>query len=178
VVSAVAPDGTLTLNIGVGERVVPGMTFEVYDERATLPTVATFGEHNPGSKGWIEVVSTANGSSTGRMVKADGGVPPRAGDQVFNFIFARGRQNHFGLSGDFAMADRATLTALITRWNGVVDEAVGPRTDYLILGSAPKEDAARRGYETSRSQAEQLKVPVVSEERFNLLIRYYDPSRK
>ena len=76
------------------------------------------------------------------------------------------------------MADRATLTALITKWNGVVDEAVGPQTDYLILGSAPREDAARRVYETARSQAEQLKVPVVSEERFNLLIRYYDPGKR
>jgi hypothetical protein len=178
VVNAVGPDGTLGINIGVGERVVPGMTFEVYDERATLPSIATFGEHNPGSKGWIEVVAVANGGSTCRVVKAEGGVPPRAGDQIFNFIFARGRQNHFSVAGDFAMADRATLTALITRWNGAVDDTVGPQTDYLILGSAPADEAGRRAYETARSQAEQLKVPVVSEARFNLLIRYYDPSRK
>jgi hypothetical protein len=179
VVSALGPAETLSINIGVGEQVVPGMTFEVYDERATLPSVAMFGEHNPGSKGWIEVVSVANGSSTCRVVKPEGSAaPPRAGDQVFNFIFARGRQNHFGVAGDFAMAKRETLTALITRWNGVVDEVVGPQTDYLILGSAPKEEAARRGYETVRSQVEQLKVPVVSEERFNLLVRYYNPGTK
>jgi hypothetical protein len=178
VISGVGADGMLKINIGIGEHVTPGMTFEIYEERATLPSVATFGEHNSGSKGWIEVVSVANGSSTCRVVKHDGSAPPRAGDQVFNFIFARGRQNHFGVAGDFAMAKRETLTALIEKWNGVVDDAVGPRTDYLILGSVPGEDAARRSYETARSQAEQLKVPVVSEERFNLLIRYYDPSRK
>jgi hypothetical protein len=55
---------------------------------------------------------------------------------------------------------------------------VGPQTDYLILGNAPKEEAARRGYETTRSQAEQLKVPVVSEERFNLLVRSSDPGTR
>jgi hypothetical protein len=179
VVSALGPAETLYINIGIGERVVPGMTFEVYDERATLPSVTTFGEHNPGSKGWIEVVSVANGSSTCRVVNAErNAAPPRAGDQIFNFIFARGRQNHFGVAGDFAMATRESVTALITKWNGVVDETVGPQTDYLILGNAPKEEAARRGYETTRSQAEQLKVPVVSEERFNLLVRSSDPGTR
>jgi len=31
------------------------------------------------------------------------------------------------------------------------------------------------GAPATRGQAEQLKVPIVSEDRFNLLIRYYDP---
>jgi hypothetical protein len=175
VVSGLGPNGTLYINVGAGEKVVPGMTFEIYDGRATLPTLAAYAEHNPGSKGWVEVVSVGNGSSTCKVVKPDGNTPPRAGDQIFNFIFARGRENHFSVAGDMSLAGRDTLTALIMRWNGVVDPLVGPKTDYLILGSLPKDDAARRAYETARGQAEQLKVPIVSEDRFNLLIRYYNP---
>ena len=48
----------------------------------------------------------------------------------------------------------------------------------MILGAAPSQAAAREFYDGIKSQAEQLKIPVLSEERFNLLIRYYNPEKK
>ena len=179
IIGATGLNQTYYINLGVSDKVVPGMTFEVYEERATLPSVASYSSNNPGSKGWIEVVSVGNGSSECRVKSAAAGAaPPKQGDQIFNFIFERGgRQNHFAVMGDFAI-DRETLTGLIWRWNGVVDETVSAQTNYLILGTPPKDAAARQRYDAARSQAEQLKVPVVDEERFNLLIRHYDPGKR
>ena len=38
--------------------------------------------------------------------------------------------------------------------------------------------APREFYDAIKTQAEQQKIPVLSEERFNLLIRYYDPVKR
>ena len=176
IIGATGLNQTYYINLGVSDKVVPGMTFEVYEARATLPSVQTYSSNNPGSKGWIEVVSVGNGSSECR-IKSAGAAPPKQGDQIFNFIFERGRQNHFRVIGDFAI-DRETLTGLIWRWNGVVDESVSAQTSYLIAGTPPKDAAGRQGYDAARSQAEQLKIPIVDEERFNLLIRHYDPGKR
>jgi hypothetical protein len=176
VVSALGPDQTVYINVGVTEKAAPGMTFEVYDGRATLPTLERFAETNPQSKGWIEIVSVGNGSSTCKILRSTG-APMRQGDQIFNFIFRRGRPNRFAVAGDF-VADRKMIVELIARWNGAVDAAIAPETNYLVLGTQPKEEPARQAYETARSQAEQLKIPIVSEERFNVLIRYYNPQAR
>jgi hypothetical protein len=67
---------------------------------------------------------------------------------------------------------------LIWRWNGAVDPRIVPETTYLILGTPPREQAAQQAYEAAKSTAEQLKTPTLTEDRFNLLIRYYDPSKR
>ena len=177
-ISEVASNEVFYINVGAADKVVAGMTFEVYEARAALPTLAAFGKENPQSKGWIEVVSVGNGRSACKAIKSVERVPLKKGDQVFNFVFRRGRQNHFTVAGDFAGSDRETIVGLIWRWNGVVDNRVGTQTDYLILGNAPNQQAAREVYDSIKSQAEQLKVPVLSEERFNLMIRYYDPVKR
>jgi hypothetical protein len=178
VISGTGANGTLLINLGSTDKIVAGMTFEVYEERATLPTLNTYSTQNPQSRGWIEVVSVGNGTSTCVINKQIGKTPPKQGDQLFNFIFRRGKQNHFAVAGDFAGGDRDTITGLIWRWDGVVDKRIGTQTDYLILGNAPNQPAAREVYDAIKSQAEQLKIPVLSEERFNLLIRYYDPNKR
>jgi hypothetical protein len=176
-ISGIAADGTLFINLGLADKIVPGMTFEVYTSRATLPTLSAYAAVNPQSKGWIEVVSVGNGRSTCIVSRQTGPTPPKQGDQIFNFIFQRGSQNHFALAGDFAGNNRDTLVNLIKRWNGVIDSRVGSETDYLILGNAPNQAAARQFYDNIKSQAEQLKIPSLDEDRFNLLIRYYNPAK-
>jgi hypothetical protein len=177
-VSALAADGSIDVNVGAPEKVVAGMTFEVYADRATLPTLATYASQNPSSKGWIEVVSVATIGSKCRVIKSNPNDPIKSGDQLFNFVFERGRVNHFAVAGDFASIDRDTLTGLIWRWNGAVDPKVVPETHYLLLGMPPKDAAGQAAYDAAKSTAEQLKTPTVTEDRFNLLIRYYDPSKR
>jgi hypothetical protein len=174
VVSDVNGD-SISINLGEADRVAPGMTFEVYDARATLPAVESYAADNPQSRGWIEVVRVGNGQSVCKTLRR-AAVPLRKGDQIFNFVYRRGRANHFAVAGDFA-TPRKTVTDLITHWGGAVDPSVTPQTNYLVLG-APPAGAARPAYDAARSQAEQFKIPIVSEERFNLLIRYYDPQKR
>jgi hypothetical protein len=150
------------------------MTFEVYDGRATLPTLESYARDNPQSKGWMEVVSVGNGSSTCRVIKQVAN-PPRQGDPIFNFILRRDRPNHFAVLGDFANAPRKTLVDLIQQWGGVIDPSPTPDTDYVILGAPPADPNARSTYDVAKAQAEQLKRPILTEDRFDLLIRYYTP---
>jgi hypothetical protein len=165
---------SISINLGEADRVVPGMTFEVYDARATLPELETYATNNPQSRGWIEVVKVGNGQSVCKVLQR-AAIPVRKGDEIFNFIYQRGQANHFAVAGNFS-TPRKTVTDLITRWGGAVDPAVMPQTTYLVLG-APPAGAERQAYDAARSQAEQFKIPIVSEERFNLLIRYYDPQK-
>ena len=166
---------SISINLGAADRVTPGMTFEVYDARATLPALESYAANNPQSRGWIEVVKVGNGQSTCKILQRQA-VAVRKGDQVFNFIYRRGAANHFAVAGDFS-TPRKTVTDLVTRWGGAVDASVTPQTTYLVLGTAPA-GAARQAYDAARSQAEQFRIPIVSEERFNLLIRYYDPQAR
>lgn len=177
-VRGIGADGRVFINLGVADKVVRGMTFEVYAAGATLPTLKDYAVENPQSKGWIEVVSVGDGTSTCVMRKQVGSARPQEGDELFNFVFQRAKQNHFAVAGDFPGANRETMVSLIRRWNGIVDLRIGTQTDYLILGDAPKQAAAREVYDSIKSQAKQLKIPVLSEERFNLLIRYYNPEKK
>lgn len=177
-VSAMPADGFIYINAGAPEKVVPGMTFEVYSTRATLPSLASYASQNPQSKGWIEVVSVDKSGSKCRALRVNEKEPIRPGDEIFNFVFERGKTNHFAVMGDFASTDRDTVTGLIWRWNGAVDPRVVPETNYVILGTPPKDASGRQAYDAAKSAAEQLKVPVVNEDKFNLLIRYYDPSKR
>jgi len=177
-VSDIGPNQTLFINVGAADKVVPGMTFEIYDGRATLPTLQSYAQVNPLSRGWVEVFAVGNGVSTCRIIQFTGNTPPTKGDQIFNFIFERGRPNHFALLGDFTNTDRATMADLIKRWGGVVDPAPTPDTTYAVLGTPPKDPSKVSAYDAARSQVEQLKIPTVTEDRLSLLIRYYDPSKR
>ncbi len=175
---ALGPDQTVYIDLGAADKVVPGMTFEVYEARAALPAVGQYAKNNPGAKGWIEVIAVGSASATCRTLSMVGSARPVQGDQVFNFIYERGRQNRFTVAGDFATAAHDTLTGLIWRWNGIVDDRPTDKTQYVVLGAPPKDPAAAQAYAAIKAQAEQLKIPTLNEDQFNLLIRYYDPSKR
>jgi hypothetical protein len=177
-IAGVGPNQTVSINLGSNDKIVPGMTFEVYDNRAAIPPLNAFGQDNPGSKGWIEVTTVNATGGTARVIKQHGRNAPATGDQIFNFIYEKSHPNHFVVIGDFATADRETLTGLIWRWNGVVDNTVTPQTAYLLMGRPPKDAPARELYDAAYNTAQQLNIPVIDEPRFNLLIRYYDPAKR
>jgi hypothetical protein len=165
------PNDLVYIDLGAQHGIVPGMTFEVYDARASLPPLEHFGSDNPGSKGWIEVVRADQSSSAARVIAPDAAAKPGPGDRVFNFIYDRRTPVHFVLAGEFA-GGRDTVAGLIRQWRGVVDERVGEGTNYLILGQAPAEDEGKRAYRETKTAAEELGVTIVDEARFNLLVRY------
>jgi hypothetical protein len=182
-VIAPGPNDLVYIDLGHQHGIVPGMTFEVYDTRASLPPLEHFGLENPGSKGWIIVERADQTSSACRVLL--NGVPagaaaadipnkPAPGDHVFNFIFERDRerQNHFVLAGDFA-GGREKVADLIRRWGGAVDDRVREGTSYVVMGQAPADAKAREAYRATKSAADDLGVPVIDEARFNLLVRQF-----
>jgi hypothetical protein len=179
---APGPNDLVYIDLGSQHGVVPGMTFEVYDTRASLPPLEHFGLDNPGSKGWILVQRADQTSSACRVLHNGAPAGPAAipnkpapGDHVFNFIFERDRerQNHFVLAGDFT-AGRDTLAALIRKWGGAVDDRPNDRTNYVVLGQAPADPTARESYKDAKSTADNLNIPVIDEQRFNLLVRQFE----
>jgi YD repeat-containing protein len=118
--------------------------------------------------------------------------PIAVNDTVANLIWDKGAAHQFVIAGDFDLnADGKPdddaierIGALIEKWGGVVSETVTAKTDYVVLGDAPKvpadptladptsvgryETAQRRldRYEQVRRQADSLYIPVFSYERF------------
>lgn len=177
-VAAVGLSDTVYINLGTADKIAPGMTFAVFEKRVAIPPLDQFGDQNTGLKGWIEVLTVANTSSTCKVIKRIGDAPIAQGDILFNFIYQRGRQNHFVIAGTFETATRDTLTGLIWRWNGAVDDTVDANTSYVILGKAPQDAPSLKLYEQVREAAAAKDIPTLDEARFNLLIRYYDPSKR
>lgn len=175
-VAAIGLTDTVYINLGAADKVVPGMTFAVFDKKAIIPALDQFAADNPGLKGWIEILTVANTSSTAKIIKTNAAIAQ--GDNLFNFIYQRGRQNRFVVAGEFQTATRDTLSGLVWRWNGVVDEQVNANTTCVILGQPPKDAPSLKLYEAIRAQATDLKLPIIDETRFNLLIRYYDPAKR
>jgi hypothetical protein len=172
---ALGTSGTVYINLGEADKVVPGMTFEVHDAKASAPPLEKFGAENAGSKGWIEVQTVSRASSACKVIKAKGAAIAQ-GDRVFNFIFDRAKQNHFVIAGDFE--DRDTVAGLIWRWNGVVDTRIDGKTNYVIAGAAPADAAARKLFEHALLLARQRGIAVIDDAKFDQLIRYYDPLRR
>ncbi|MEZ0265734.1 MAG: hypothetical protein ACAI43_13475 [Phycisphaerae bacterium] len=178
-VSAIGAGDTLFVDLGAADRVVPGMTFEIYDAQAPLPTLDRYARVNPGAKAWVEVTTVGNASSTCRILSTiPGATRPATGDLIHNLVYARGAQNRFAFVGDLAPAARETLAALVWRWNGIVDDRPTDRTTFLLTGPAPKDQAAFDAYAGTLARAKELNIPVMTEEQFNLFIRYYDPARR
>lgn len=175
-VAAIGLTDTVYINLGAADKVVPGMTFAVFDKKAIIPALDQFAAENPGLKGWIEILTVANTSSTAKVIKSI--APITQGDNLYNFIYQRGQQNHFGVAGEFQTATRDTLSGLVWRWNGVVDDQVTGNTTCIILGQPPKDAPSLKIYEALRARAAELKIPIIDETRFNLLIRYYDPAKR
>lgn len=172
---APGPNDLVYIDLGAQHGVTPGMTFEVYDARASLPPLEHFAQDNPGSKGWIVVERADQASSACRVLDAATAGKPGTGDRVFNFIYQREGRLRFALAGEFT-AGRQTIAALIRRWRATVDDEVARGTNYLIMGQAPPDAQGRRSYRAAKELADELGVPTLDQARFNLLVRHFNPA--
>ena len=69
------------INLGIGEQVIQGLLFDVYDKATGIPA-PTGGNPAPPSKGFIEVVRIGPGFSECRIVRRTPGTPIVQGDRV------------------------------------------------------------------------------------------------
>jgi len=141
--------GMVYINIGTGDQVVVGMTFEVYDHFTGIPSLGQEGLREsdmPIGKASIEVIRVTSGSSECRIIRKTPGQELVEGDYVANLVLDPKTKYNFVVYGNFDLdhngvaspGDTEIVKQLITRWGGKVQPSIDADTDFVIMGQEPK----------------------------------------
>jgi len=143
VIGASPAEGVVFLNVGRKQRVVLGMTFQIYaDPSAIRPDEQ--GAYPPG-KATVEVIRINDTSCAARIVRQARGASVSEGDVAANALYDPNKRYTFLVFGVFdvdqdgspAPQEANAVKALIQEWGGqVVDELTGA-VDFLVLGQRP-----------------------------------------
>ena len=197
VASVVSERDLVYIDIGLNDRVLRGMTFEVFNPLAGVVRDET-GELR--GKATIEVINVFENASVARIVRQERGTSVVADDVIANVVYDKNAQLKFYVFGDFDLAntgrpnrrDRRTVESLVTRWGGVLADDLSYDTDFLVLGPEPEfprepRDETTEAYRQYQAALEQynryqelvaeartLSIPVLNQNRFLVLVGYYE----
>jgi len=190
-----AQTGIVHLNLGSRDRIYRGLTFSVYDKNLPFPK-----DGKP--KAEIEVFDIQEDISMARIIRSEINKPILEGDIAANLIWDRDKTNVFVIAGEFDINNDGQIDIdasekikkLIEQWGGEVADSVSMKTDFAVLGSAPKvlkkptyeeieiypdalekyEDSIfkRERYEQVMERAQSLSVPIFNIERFLYFVGY------
>ena len=189
------------VNLGLGDQIVQGMTFEVYDKYAGVPALGADGTREgemPKGKASLEVVRIGPGFSECRIIRQERGHNLVQGDLIVNLVYDRTQKYNFVVYGEFDLdrdgrasaGDADVIRRLITQWGGNVVNDVNVNTDFVVMGvepqvegSPPADDAvaiaahqravqALDRYLAVRTQAMQLNIPILNQNRFLNFVGY------
>ena len=197
VINVPGSGGQIFLNLGRKDRVVPGMTFEVYEDAAAIRPDPRTNEYVRG-KASIEVIRVGADTSTARIVREIPGRPVVKDDVVANAVFNPEYRFKFLVHGKFDVDNDGTpseaeadyVRRRIVEWGGELvegDELTGD-LDFLVLGATPPEPLnltpnssdvelraflqlreSRDQYDRLFDQANKAQIPVLNWNRFELL---------
>ncbi|HWB19401.1 MAG TPA: hypothetical protein VG711_03805 [Phycisphaerales bacterium] len=183
---------------GKNDRIVLGMTFEVYDEaRNIVPDLRT-NEVVPG-KASLQVIQVGDTSSKCKITRATAGRPVVKGDIIANAVYDPKYRFKFLIHGTFDVdgdgrptsQETEYLKSLVMDWGGTVvtGETIPGDLDFLVLGVKPPmppplptdatevqiNDQMRKRravdvYESLMKQATDAQIPVLNANRFFILI--------
>ena len=146
-VTQIAPDGICYINLGFGDHIVPGLTFEVYDKLDGVPKLetGTSSMDLPKGKASIEVISIGQNSTQCRIITQKAGVTLGQGDVCANLVYDRNIKPVFYIYGKFDMDQNGVATDqeaeviknLIVRWGGKVNDKLTVDVDYTVMGKEP-----------------------------------------
>jgi hypothetical protein len=188
--------GTVFLDRGSRERIVLGLTFEVFDSVDAIRVNAD-GTIARG-KASVKVTEVNSSTSVAAITRGTPGRPIVRGDVLVNAAYDPNRTFKFLVHGNFdvdrdgrATAEEAEfLKSQVINWGGTVVEAdtVPGDLDFLVLGVQPDEPAPlppgasrsqisiwferkqdRDTYDQLMSQASDAKIPVLNQNRFFIL---------
>ncbi len=183
------------ISIGTNQRVVLGMTFNVYSNKSAIRPDKD--GNYPTGKAVLEVVRAGDTSSTCRIVSEVRGNPVVRGDVVANPLFDPNKSYKFVVFGNFdtnrdgsaTSMERQDITSMIQAWGGRVSDDLAGDTDFLVLGERPvvpprppadvpleviqefirrQRDVER--YDTLYNRASSTSVPIISENRLYTLV--------
>jgi hypothetical protein len=135
------------INLGRGDQIAAGMTFEVFDKLG-VPRVR---ENEPADdkllkgKASIEVVRTEPGISECRIVRLSAGAAISEGDPIVNVVYDKNVKFNFLVYGRFNLDDAGQPTdrdtdvvrRLISGWGANVTDKIDAKTDFVVLGEEP-----------------------------------------
>ena len=114
------------INLGQGDQVVPGLTFEVYDKAEGIPNISegTTDDNLPVGEGSIEITRVGDSSSECRIIQQTPSTVMSEGDLLVNLIYDPNTKYNFFVYGDFDLghsgrpspADMEVIKRLITQW--------------------------------------------------------------
>lgn len=202
-----SPDGTISISLGAGQQIVPGMTFEVYDRVAGVPNIPATDELAlPKGKASIEVLRVGPNTSECRLIRLSPLSAVAEGDIIANLVYDKNVKYNFVIYGNFdlgrdgsaSQADTTILRRLVTEWGANVQNQVGVSTDFLVIGAEPQipdfseeqrrdpvnakilsdKQAEYQAYIDTINKARELYIPVLNQNRFLYYIGYYDLARR
>lgn len=183
------------IDIGRKQKVVLGMTFQVYTDATGIHPDAKTGDYPPG-KATLEVIKIDEGSSTCRLVRETRGNPVVKGDVIANAIFDPHKKykmlvyGNFDANGDgiYTPQEQADIEAMIREWGAEVTTELSGDIDFLVLGVKPTlppappptappavvtEYVRQRGvatqYDRYFEQAQATSIPILNENRLRTL---------
>lgn len=200
----VAKNNVVYISLGLGDRIVNGMTFEVYDKNEGIPRSSEGDETLPMGKASIEVIRSSPGSSECKVIKVQPGQQIFNGDLLANLVYDPNIKIRFHVYGDFDLDQNGVANAneteqvkrLITQWGGIVVDKIDIDTDFVIMGKEPVmpekptdddpiskhnwETAKKKldAYDSVREKALGLYIPVMNQNRFLYYIGYFDQAKK
>lgn len=184
------------INLGRRQRVVPGMTFEVYDDANTIQVGD--GDDITRGKASLQVTKVGENTSTARLTRTSPGRPVVKDNVIANAVFDPDHVFKFLVYGKFDVtgdgrpseAGADYVRNRVREWGGeVVDgsELTGD-LDFLVLGEQPpmppplgsnpdtntfrryiEQREAREQYDRLFTQAREAQIPVLNWNRFQVL---------
>lgn len=207
-VMRVAGDNILYIDLGTGDQVVAGMTFEIFDRIQGVPNPGdpTNNDNLPKGKASIELIKVAAGSSECRIVRQTPGETVVEGDLCVNLVYDKSIKYNVMVYGSFDLdrngqattADADVIKRLVTQWGGKVTDKLNADTDFLVIGKVPEipsytqEELDRpeiqfeverkkkevAEYEETLAHAIELNIPVLNQNRFLYFTGYYEQSAR
>ncbi len=198
VIDVEARNEQVYIDRGKEDRIVLGMTFEVYDSASAIRVDEITGLM-PRGKASLQVVKVGETTSTCKITRAVRGRPVVRNDVLANAIYDPEYRFKFLIHGKFDVdkdgrpseAEAEYLRSLVVDWGGeiVLGEELPGDLDFLVLGVKPMMPAPlppdataaqlevwvrRRGavtkYEELFNQASEAQIPVLNANRFFILI--------
>lgn len=143
-------DNIAFIDLGYGDQITPGLTFEVYDRIEGVPAPgADEAGGLPEGKASLEVIRVGATSSECRIVRRAAGTAMTEGDLIANVVYDRNVKYRFHVYGNFDLDRDGRFTAeegrrdaevvkrLITQWGGQVVDLINVDTDFVVLGREP-----------------------------------------
>jgi hypothetical protein len=147
----VSGDDTVYINLGAGEQMVRGLTFEIFDKIDGIPAITTTDptsqDNLPRGKASIEIVRVGPTTSEARIIRREKGSGPIVeGDLVSNVVFDKSTKFRFLVFGKFDLdrngiataSDAEVVRRLVSEWGGELTNEVNVDTDFVVLGATPE----------------------------------------